>query len=169
MSATATAATDSGNIHDPTSAAYKKARRNHWKSTRNRPEHVDADWTPFRAAEKKYKARFPPPDLSEVLDIAAGDASRTEETSRGGWKGRADSVNYREIPLRDGPGQACGQRAYIFPGTPGAQPALCAIFELYVFMHLSPYVCDGQYTRFGAPPFLRPTYGAETARPMGSP
>ena len=36
-----------------------------------RPAHVDPGWSPFRAAEKKYKARCPPPDLSTVLDLAS--------------------------------------------------------------------------------------------------
>ncbi|KAG9318878.1 hypothetical protein JVU11DRAFT_985 [Chiua virens] len=29
------------------------------------------NWSPFRAAEKKYKAKCPPPDLSDVLDLAS--------------------------------------------------------------------------------------------------
>ncbi|KAF8557347.1 hypothetical protein OG21DRAFT_1494924 [Imleria badia] len=49
---------------------FKKARRQHWKLTRNRVD-VDTSWSPFRAAEKKYKTRFPPPDLSAVLDLAS--------------------------------------------------------------------------------------------------
>lgn len=55
----------------PLSREYKKARRLHWKSTKNRPVDVDQGWSAFRAAEKKYKARFPPPDLSTVLDLAS--------------------------------------------------------------------------------------------------
>ncbi|KAH0827006.1 hypothetical protein J3R83DRAFT_4673 [Lanmaoa asiatica] len=58
-------------LNDSASREYKKARRQHWKSTKNRPIDVDASWSPFRAAEKKYKARFPPPDLSAVLDLAS--------------------------------------------------------------------------------------------------
>ncbi|KAI0747634.1 hypothetical protein C8Q80DRAFT_687787 [Daedaleopsis nitida] len=115
---TATLASSTGDIHDPTSAAYKKARRKHWKSTRNRPEHSETDWTPFRAAEKKYKASFPPPDLSDVLDVAAADAKRDEETARGGWKGRADAVEHTGVPLCTQDGQT-EQKAYLFPGTPG--------------------------------------------------
>ncbi|KAI8999005.1 hypothetical protein BD414DRAFT_454355 [Trametes punicea] len=107
--------TPSGDLHDPSSAAYKKARRKYLKSTRNRPEHVAADWTPFRAAEKKYKARFPPPDLSDVLDLAVGDPSRAEEVARGKWKGRTDAAPCTEILLKD----TEGRTAYVFPGTPG--------------------------------------------------
>ncbi|RPD59157.1 hypothetical protein L226DRAFT_553635 [Lentinus tigrinus ALCF2SS1-7] len=117
----ASTSSSAGDIHDPTSQAYKKARRKHWKSTRNRPDHVDADWTPFRAAEKKYKAKFPPPDLSSVLDLATADPSRAEEAARGGWRGRADAVQCTEIPLHDGTEAAStgGRKAYTFPGTPG--------------------------------------------------
>ncbi|KAF9246112.1 hypothetical protein BU15DRAFT_58241 [Melanogaster broomeanus] len=57
--------------YDPASPEYKKARRLHIKTTRNRAHEIDANWTPFRAAEKKFKARFPPPDLSDVLDLAS--------------------------------------------------------------------------------------------------
>ncbi|TBU29048.1 hypothetical protein BD311DRAFT_662034 [Dichomitus squalens] len=116
MTVTAQATSSSGDIHDPTSAAYKKARRKYLKSTRNRPGHVDAEWTPFRAAEKRYKARFPPPDLSDVLDIASTDHTRAAETSKGRWKGRADAVDCTEIPLRENEG---GRKAYVFPSTPG--------------------------------------------------
>ncbi|KIJ68929.1 hypothetical protein HYDPIDRAFT_172447 [Hydnomerulius pinastri MD-312] len=57
--------------YDPSSPEYKKARRQYIRTTKNRSHDVDATWTPFRAAEKKYKARFPPPDLSGVLDLTA--------------------------------------------------------------------------------------------------
>lgn len=151
MTVSPASTSSTGDIHDPSSAAYKKARRKHWKSTRNRPEYVDADWTPFRAAEKKYKAKFPPPDLSSVLDLAAADPSRAEETARGGWRGRADAVECTEILLhRDTEaGGAGGRKAYIFPGTPGA-PSHCVLwFLLYVFT-MTP--CFGaEYIRTGAP------------------
>ena len=97
-------------------AAYKKARRQHLKSTRTRPDHVEADWTPFRAAEKKYKAKFPPPDLRNVLDLALLDSSKAEECQQGGWCGSVDAVEYRAIDLPGGT-----KRAYIFPRIPGAR------------------------------------------------
>ncbi|KAN0076875.1 hypothetical protein V8E55_010730 [Tylopilus felleus] len=55
----------------PATKELKKARRLHWKSTKNRSVDIDQSWTPFRVAEKKYKARFPPPDLSDVLDLVS--------------------------------------------------------------------------------------------------
>ena len=105
-------------LQDPTSAAYKKAKRKFLKNTKNRPEHTDGDWTPFRAAEKKYKARFPPPDLSSVFDIAASDPERVEELKRGGWKGRTDAIEHRAINLDLGEGPS--KKAYVFPAIPGA-------------------------------------------------
>lgn len=53
---------------DPSSSEYKKAERQYRRSTKNR-EFVNPEWTPFRIAEKKYKAQFPSPDLSRVLDL----------------------------------------------------------------------------------------------------
>lgn len=84
-------------ILDPNSSAYKKARRQYIKATKNRPRDVENDWTPFRAAEKKFKARFPPPDLSNVLDLATLDPARTEEVSQGVWAGRPDAVQYEVL------------------------------------------------------------------------
>lgn len=116
-----TATTSPADLHDPTSAAYKRARRRHIKATRNRHQDVEADWTLFRAAEKTYKARFPPPDLADVLDLAALDETRQEETSRGGWCGRGDAVTWEEMELHDcsHAGPSTGGKAYIFPDIPG--------------------------------------------------
>lgn len=119
-----TVATSAADLHDPTSAAFKKARRQYLKTTRNRTEHVEAEWTPFRAAEKKFKARFPPPDLSSVLDLTLLDDFRAEEVSDGVWKGRPDAVQCEEIELRPR-GRSSGiRKAYIFPNTPGGTLAV---------------------------------------------
>jgi alkylated DNA repair protein alkB homolog 1 len=102
---------------DPTSREYKRARRHHHKTTKNRIESLDTDWTPFRVAEKKYKARFPPPDLSDVLDLALLDDSEVE---RAGWKGRADAVLTKEIGLRDAQATtARARKAFTVTGIPG--------------------------------------------------
>ncbi|KAF7304783.1 hypothetical protein MKEN_01192400 [Mycena kentingensis (nom. inval.)] len=45
----------------------KKARKHYEQNMRNKLDH---DWTPFRAAEKRFKARYPPLDLTDVLDLA---------------------------------------------------------------------------------------------------
>ncbi|KAJ7285929.1 hypothetical protein C8J57DRAFT_1286275 [Mycena rebaudengoi] len=50
----------SADLHDPSSVAYKKAKRQYLNSTQKRPAAVDLDWTPFRAAEKRFK-------MSDVL------------------------------------------------------------------------------------------------------
>ena len=88
--------TSTADLLDPASAAYKKARRQFYKATKNRPA-VEQDWTPFRAAEKSFKARFPPPDLSGVLDLAQLDSSRQQEIEQGVWKGSTEPFPYRRL------------------------------------------------------------------------
>lgn len=107
------------NVYDTDSKEYKKAKRKHLKSTRGRGDQVESDWTPFRAAEKKFKAKFPPPDLSGVLDLALLDSSRADEVALGGWKGSLDAVEYREVELLSDDEKGKG-RAYVFPQVPGA-------------------------------------------------
>ncbi len=106
---------------DPTSREYQRARRHHYKTTKNRTEGFGADWTPFRVAEKKYKARFPPPDLSDVLDLALLDETKSSEIERAGWMGRADAVLTNEIGLRDAQATTARTRkAFAVTGIPGA-------------------------------------------------
>ncbi|KAH9048223.1 hypothetical protein EDB84DRAFT_291436 [Lactarius hengduanensis] len=107
---------------DPSSREYKRARRHHYKTTKNRDGDTDPDWTPFRAAEKKYKARFPPPDLSGALDLALLDASRHADIEQTGWKGRPDAVRVKEIGLDDArqkSGAAGTRRAFAVVDVPG--------------------------------------------------
>ncbi|KAJ6547479.1 hypothetical protein B0H19DRAFT_954661 [Mycena capillaripes] len=106
----------SGDLHDPTSPAYKKAKRQYLNSTRNRKNTVELDWTPFRAAEKRFKARFPPPDLSGVLDLALLDQNRTLEVQAGIWKGSSDAVDYRELVPK---ASSSNVKAYTTPRVPG--------------------------------------------------
>lgn len=106
---------------DPTSREYKRARRHHYKATKNRAEGLDTEWTPFRAAEKKYKARFPPPDLSDVLDLALLDATRSAEIEQAVWKGSVDTVEVQEIGLKDelAANNARVRKAFTVTGMPG--------------------------------------------------
>jgi len=98
--------------------AYKKAKKLYEKSLRNRPpERVGTDWTPFRAAEKRFKTRFPPPDLSDVLDFALLDPSRSDEILNGGWKGNPAALSYEPIDVKFGDGPP--QCAYVFKSHPG--------------------------------------------------
>ena len=90
----------------------KKARRQFYKATKNRPQDYDADWSAFRAVEKRYKARFPPPDLSTALDLATLHREREQEIDRGS----PGAVEFNEIHLKD-PG---GKKAYATPRIPGA-------------------------------------------------
>jgi len=103
-------------VTDASGPAYKKAQRQYLKSTSNRSKDVELHWTPFRAAEKKYKARFPPPDLSDVLDVATLDNTRAAEVAHGGWCGNADAMDYKEIKLK----MQSSQKAYAVPSIPGA-------------------------------------------------
>lgn len=137
MSSTTT--TQAHSIHDPTSAAYKKARRKFLKTTRNRDQQIEAEWTPFRAAEKKYKARFPPPDLSAVLDLALLDEEREEEISRGVWKGRCHASPYRRIELRGAAKHAGKRKAYVCQDKPGAY-YLTDVPSMHCFLFVESYI-----------------------------
>jgi alkylated DNA repair protein alkB homolog 1 len=106
---------------DTTSREYKRARKRHYKSTKNRAQDFDKDWTSFRAAEKKYKARFPPPDLSDVLDLALLDRTRSSEIERGGWKGHSETAQVEGIGLKDTRAtDARTRRAFKVTAIPGA-------------------------------------------------
>ncbi|KAI5124529.1 hypothetical protein M0805_003053 [Coniferiporia weirii] len=103
----------------PGSTAYKKARKQFLKSNRNRPSDDSFGWSPFRVAEKKYKARFPPPDLSEdVLDLALLDDERKDEIDAGVWRGRVDVLDVREVGTKAVLGKR-RRRAYRIPQVPG--------------------------------------------------
>jgi hypothetical protein len=91
---------------NPASAAYKKARRHFFNATKHRQKDSDAIWSPFRAAEKRYKARFPPPDLSAALDFATLDPHAF-------WHGSPDAFPFHRI---DTP----RKEAYVIPRIPGA-------------------------------------------------
>ncbi|KAG5654507.1 hypothetical protein H0H81_001148 [Sphagnurus paluster] len=95
-------------LHDPSSPAYKKANRLFKKATKHRDPLLELEWTPFRAAEKKFKARFPPPDLSDVLDLATLDPGREQEIQQGVWHG-STTVQYTRL----------SKNAYAVPHIPG--------------------------------------------------
>jgi len=93
----------------PNTPEYRKAQRQYLKATKNRPQQ---EWTPFRAAEKKFKARFPPPDFSSVLDLACLD----HHADLGHWKGSLSAVEFVQTPLRTGG----NRKAFAIPRIPGA-------------------------------------------------
>ena len=98
--------------------ADKKAKKLYEKSLRNRPpEQVGVDWTPFRTAEKRFKVRFPPPDLSDVLDLALLDPSRSDEVLNGRWKGDPAALSYERIEIQLG--DRLPKSAYVFKSHPG--------------------------------------------------
>jgi alkylated DNA repair protein alkB homolog 1 len=103
------------------SVTSNKARRKDAKTGRNKPVVVgdpdcNSTWTPFRASEKRFKCRCPPPDLSDVLDFAAIDESRTNELARGGWRGRPDAIPSRKVRLTTSDTSRTG---YVIPSIPG--------------------------------------------------
>ena len=107
------------------SKEYKRAKRLHEKTTRGRNEHIETEWTPFRAAEKKYKAKFPPPDLSGVLDLALLDDARSDEVEQCKWKGSVDEIEYKELEtaMIDAKGK---RKAYVLPQVPGTRASICS-------------------------------------------
>lgn len=103
----------------PGGLTYNKAHKHYLKSIRHRQAGSSAQWTPFRASEKKYMAKFPPPDLSDVLDLALLDEERRDEVDKGIWKGAADALEVRELPLK-GNAEAKRRRAFCVPQVPGS-------------------------------------------------
>ncbi|KIY50920.1 hypothetical protein FISHEDRAFT_38493 [Fistulina hepatica ATCC 64428] len=118
-------------MHDPTSSAYKKARRQYLKATKSRNKDVEQDWTPFRAAEKRFKARFPPPDLSDVLDLSLLDG----KCPHGVWSGSLDESKFRELLMP--PGSL--HRAFTLRGIPGfvVFPSFLSVEEQKVLVRWS--------------------------------
>ena len=98
---------------DFASAAYKKARRHFNNATKHRQFGYDALWSPFRTVEKRYKARFPPPDLTVALDFATLDPHRTHEITQGLWRGSPDALHFHPIKAKNTVG-------YVIPCIPGA-------------------------------------------------
>lgn len=91
---------------------YKRVRRQYLKSA---AKNLNLDCSPFRVAEKKYKARFPIPNLSNVLDLATLDPARTLEIQQAFWSGRSDAIAHHVMDL---PGTHT--KGYIIPRIPGA-------------------------------------------------
>ncbi|KAF8582644.1 hypothetical protein K439DRAFT_1413026 [Ramaria rubella] len=94
--------------------AYRKALRKHLKNKRQPPEH---EWTPFRAAEKRYKARFPPPDMSNVLDLSQPGVESHITLSHADLTGNPDAIP--TTPIRLGREGSRVGGAYKVPQIPG--------------------------------------------------
>jgi alkylated DNA repair protein alkB family protein 1 len=103
---------------DPSSAAYKKARRQYLKTTKNRTKDLDAEWTSFRAAEKRYKARFPPPDLSHVLDLTS--ATCVADTLASGQSFYCNGVEIKLLDANESMSSSVS-KAFAVPRVPGTQ------------------------------------------------
>src|SRR4051794_38517486 len=88
---------------DPSDDGYKAALRRLQKSQRaNAFKEQDRNWTPFRAAEKRYMAKYPPPDMSGVLDLAAGDLARATELAQSKWKGDPSATATTRLSCANG-------------------------------------------------------------------
>lgn len=130
-------------LHNSSSAdaAYKKALKHYKKSAQHQKQSQGTDWTAFRAAEKKYKRRFPLCDTSNTLDLALLDETRSSECNWA-WKGRADSVPVREIALHSSTDK---RKAYCIGSIPGECPSL---YICFYFLNLglrscfAPWICS---------------------------
>jgi len=100
-------------VHQTNERARKKSRQKEFRKAANGHAPDDHDWTPFRIAEKKYKVKFPPPDLAAVLDLALLDSGRDEELRKSAWVGSATAQEYVEV------GVCRGRKAYCLPRVPG--------------------------------------------------
>ena len=103
--------------HDPTSSAYKRALRRHVKTLEEKKGIVNA-WSAFRTEEKRFKARFPRPELRDVLDLSTLDdgAQSDPVLVSAGWTcAPCDVTRVVPLPLRVSvPGSA-----FLVPEIPG--------------------------------------------------
>ena len=90
---------------DLNSPAYKKALRLHNKSKKTP---AAEDLPQLREQEKAFKARFPPPSLSDTLDL-----SWDENIHGNTWKGTGTVTGLEEIKCLD------GKTAYTIDSVPG--------------------------------------------------
>lgn len=121
--------TPSSSTLSPLTPAQKKARRQHAKTTKNRPADIKEGWTPFRAAEKRFKAKWPAPDMSGVLDLH-DDGIAGESTGRSSWRGSRDVVEWTQANVSvDEKGEG---KAFIFPRVPGMQD--CFVLSMYILI-----------------------------------
>lgn len=99
---------------------YKRALKHHLKT---RQQSSQADITPFRVEEKKYKSKFPPPALNEVLDVWALSEDLRDKTALGPtWNagGSDTNVTARTIELRSSDGSITRtRRGYCVDSHPG--------------------------------------------------
>jgi alkylated DNA repair protein alkB family protein 1 len=84
------------------------------KVQRHRRKEPNPDWTPFRSAEKKYKSQFPPPDISNVLDLARLNPARESEIKSGVWSGCTKPDAIIDISR-----ETSNTKVYILPEIPG--------------------------------------------------
>lgn len=95
----------------------RRAYKQHRKSTRGRGHEPDkSEWTAFRACEKRFKSKFPPPSLDDVLDLTAlvSDDAKMAQFNRRGTRTAVAANEVRTTPSTDRP-----RRAFTLPRIPG--------------------------------------------------
>ncbi|KAG8969240.1 hypothetical protein FRC03_003765 [Tulasnella sp. 419] len=99
---------------------YEKAYKHYLKTRQNTS---DASLTPFRAQEKKYKSKFPPPTLVDVVDPWAYDeALRAVSRLDGIWSNDDQPHTHdmiRKICLKNSDGSQADKHALLIPSCPG--------------------------------------------------
>ncbi|KAJ3932028.1 MAG: 2OG-Fe(II) oxygenase superfamily-domain-containing protein [Lentinula lateritia] len=126
-------------MNDSSNQAYKKARRQYLKTTRNRDPNIDKARTPF--------PRFPPPDFVKVLDLATLDASRAPEVAAGIWTEKSDALETRAFVTKT------GTKGYAMPSIPGLILGLLeGIWNAYVrhgiaIVHPRPIEAETEYLK----------------------
>jgi alkylated DNA repair protein alkB family protein 1 len=99
------------------SAAYKKAWKQHRRSAKTP---ASEDLPHIRCQEKYFKAKFPPPSLERVLDLATRFSDQNQETDGGLWKGSPVAANVEEIScLQAKNGQTPPRQAFHLVDLPG--------------------------------------------------
>lgn len=78
---------------------YKRALKHHLK-TRQNPPPDGGDISAFRLQEKKFKSKFPPPNLDEVLDVWALDEELAGDAIIGGAWSRGDNALGEGVHVR---------------------------------------------------------------------
>jgi alkylated DNA repair protein alkB family protein 1 len=113
---------------DINSQAYKKALRLHKKSKKTP---AAQDIPALREQEKEYKAKFPPPSLSDVLDL-----SWNSESHGDAWKGSATVDGLRMIPCK-----RAEVKAYAIESIPGMSLIHHIVAPVFVFDTSCTRVC----------------------------
>lgn len=128
--------------------AQKKARRQHLKTTKNRPTDIGEGWTPFRTAEKQFKAKWPPPDMSSVLDVRPEATECISGGGGGASRGECrDIVDWRHVDVSVN--EMGKGKAYVFLRVPGMRDHFVShmyILITYILCNRMTYDSQASFT-----------------------